>query len=229
MKKTLIEIFKPNPKSLTLNDIKNALGYKTITNVQKRHIVKNLLKLELDGKIYYDFVNNCYYVFPSNFFVSKVNKITDNKMIFAINGEFQEIDIKNNEVRKKDYIIVRKENDGYKLVKVIGKVQELDSVDDLERIYNLFNPYSVSYTFKELLKITKVDEKELREDKDLYQKDIANYLKIDQSNYSKYELEKVNIPVDYLRLLADYYNTSIDYILYRTDERKPYTKSIMKK
>ena len=37
MKKTLIEIFKPNPKSLTLNDIKNALGYKTITNVQKRH------------------------------------------------------------------------------------------------------------------------------------------------------------------------------------------------
>ncbi len=71
--------------------------------------------------------------------------------------------------------------------------------------------------------------KELREDKDLYQKDIANYLKIDQSNYSKYELEKVNIPVDYLRLLADYYNTSIDYILYRTDERKPYTKSIMKK
>ena len=71
--------------------------------------------------------------------------------------------------------------------------------------------------------------KELREDKDLYQKDIANYLKIDQYNYSKYELEKVNYKVDYLRLLADYYNTSIDYILYRTDERKPYTKSIMKK
>ena len=71
--------------------------------------------------------------------------------------------------------------------------------------------------------------KELREDKDLYQKDIADYLKIDQSNYSKYELEKVNIPIDYLRLLADYYNTSVDYILYRTDERKPYSKSIMKK
>lgn len=71
--------------------------------------------------------------------------------------------------------------------------------------------------------------KELRKDKDLYQKDNADYLKIDQSNYSKYELEKVNIPIEYLRLLADYYNTSIDYILYRTDERKPYTKSIMKK
>lgn len=70
--------------------------------------------------------------------------------------------------------------------------------------------------------------KKLQKDKDLYQKDIADYLKIDQSNYSKYELEK-NIPIEYLRLLADYYNTSVDYILYRTDERKPYSKSIMKK
>lgn len=71
--------------------------------------------------------------------------------------------------------------------------------------------------------------KELRKDKDLYQKDIADYLKIDQSNYSKYELEKVNIPIEYLRHLADYFNTSVDYILYRTDERKPYSKSIIKK
>ena len=58
--------------------------------------------------------------------------------------------------------------------------------------------------------------KELREDKDLYQKDIANLINIDQSNYSKYEL-------------ADFYQTSTDYILYRTDERKPYKKSIMNK
>ncbi|MBD8922296.1 XRE family transcriptional regulator [bacterium] len=71
--------------------------------------------------------------------------------------------------------------------------------------------------------------KELREDKDLLQKDIADILNVDQSNYSKYELEKINIPIEYLRILADYYNTSIDYILYRTDERKPYAKSIMKK
>lgn len=71
--------------------------------------------------------------------------------------------------------------------------------------------------------------KELREDKDLYQKDIADFLNIDQSNYSKYELEKVNIPIEYLRKLADFYNTSIDYILYRTDTRIPYKKSIMKK
>ena len=70
--------------------------------------------------------------------------------------------------------------------------------------------------------------KEIREDHDLYQKDIAQFLNIDQSNYSKYELEKINIPVDTLHKLADYYNTSVDYLLYRTDERKPYPKSIVK-
>lgn len=70
--------------------------------------------------------------------------------------------------------------------------------------------------------------KELREDKDLFQRDIAEYLKVDQSNYSKYELEKINIPTNILNKLADFYHTSIDYLLYRTDERKPYTKSIIK-
>ncbi len=70
--------------------------------------------------------------------------------------------------------------------------------------------------------------KELREDKDLYQKDIAKYLNIDQSNYSKYELEKISIPIDTLKKLADFYHTSVDYLLYRTDERKPYPKSIVK-
>ena len=163
MKKELVELFKPNPKSLTLNDIKSALGYKTITNVQKRHIVKNLLKLELDGKIYYDFVNNCYYVFPSNFFVSKVNKNVDGKITFGINGELVDMQTNNLDAKKKEYIIVRKEKDGYKLVKVIGKVQEFETEDDLERIYSLFNPFSASYTFKELLKLTKTNEKELQD------------------------------------------------------------------
>ena len=69
--------------------------------------------------------------------------------------------------------------------------------------------------------------KELREDRDLYQKDLAKLIHIDQSNYSKYEPEKINIPVETLRRLADYYNTSIDYILYRTDVRKAYPKSIV--
>ena len=70
--------------------------------------------------------------------------------------------------------------------------------------------------------------KELREDKDLYQKDIAKLIQIDQSNYSKYELEKISIPLDALKRLASFYDTSIDYLLYRTDIRRPYPKSIIK-
>ncbi len=69
--------------------------------------------------------------------------------------------------------------------------------------------------------------KELREDKDLFQKDIAKYLNMSQTGYSQYETETNDIPTEILRNLADYYNTSIDYILYRTDERKPYPKSIL--
>lgn len=71
--------------------------------------------------------------------------------------------------------------------------------------------------------------KEIREDRDFYQKDIAKMLNVDQSNYSKYELEKINIPVSILKKLADFYDTSIDYLLYLTDEVKPYPKSIITK
>ena len=70
--------------------------------------------------------------------------------------------------------------------------------------------------------------RELREDKDLFQKDIAKVLNMSQTGYSQYETETNDIPTDILKRLADYYDTSIDYILYRTDERKPYKKSIVK-
>lgn len=67
--------------------------------------------------------------------------------------------------------------------------------------------------------------KDLREEKDLYQKDIANYLNMSQTGYSKYEVGTNDIPTDVLKKLADFYNTSFDYILFRTDIRKPYNKS----
>lgn len=51
---------------------------------------------------------------------------------------------------------------------------------------------------------------------------------MDQSNYSKYELGKINIPLDIIIKLADFYETSTNYLLYRTDNRKPYSKSIVK-
>ena len=67
--------------------------------------------------------------------------------------------------------------------------------------------------------------KDLREDKDMYQTDIAEIINISQTNYSKYELGKINIPIDTLIKLALFYNTSIDYILGLTDVKKPYPRS----
>ena len=68
----------------------------------------------------------------------------------------------------------------------------------------------------------------LREDNDLTQSEISKYLNISQVAYSYYELGKRNIPLELLSKLADYYNTSIDYLLYRTDTMKPYPKSKQK-
>ncbi len=49
-----------------------------------------------------------------------------------------------------------------------------------------------------------------------------------QQQYSEYEIGKRLIPIETLDKLADYYDTSIDYLVGRTDERKPYKKSILK-
>lgn len=53
--------------------------------------------------------------------------------------------------------------------------------------------------------------KEIREDHDLYQKDIANILGVTQQQYKKYELGINSIPLEKINILADYYKTSIDY------------------
>ena len=64
--------------------------------------------------------------------------------------------------------------------------------------------------------------RDLREDKDLKQKNIADMLHIHQTTYSDYELGNLNVPITVLSVLADFYETSIDYLVGRTDERKPY-------
>ena len=66
--------------------------------------------------------------------------------------------------------------------------------------------------------------KDMREDKDLLQKDIAEVLNISQTNYSKYELGKINIPINTLKKMAIFFDTSIDYLLGLTDEIKPYPR-----
>ncbi len=64
----------------------------------------------------------------------------------------------------------------------------------------------------------------LREDRDLKQKDIAQMLSIGQTTYSDYELGKLNVPIPVLIRLAEYYGTSIDYIVGLTEVIKPYPR-----
>jgi len=66
--------------------------------------------------------------------------------------------------------------------------------------------------------------RDLREDKDLYQKDIAQLLGISQTVYSRYERGFQTIPVPHLLKLADFYGTSTDYILGRTNDPAPYNR-----
>lgn len=61
--------------------------------------------------------------------------------------------------------------------------------------------------------------RDLREDADLKQKEIAAILGIDQRVYSNYEMGKREIPVHLLMILADYYDTTIDYLVGRTDDK----------
>ena len=65
--------------------------------------------------------------------------------------------------------------------------------------------------------IMKLRIKDLREDNDLTQKEIAKILMCDQSLYSKYERGEREIPLNLLIKLADYYKTNLDYLTYRTN------------
>jgi len=56
------------------------------------------------------------------------------------------------------------------------------------------------------------------------QKQLAEYLKVHQTTYSDYELGNLNIPISVLIKLADFYGTSIDYLLDLTDEKRPYPR-----
>ncbi|MBE6638482.1 MAG: helix-turn-helix transcriptional regulator [Ruminococcaceae bacterium] len=64
--------------------------------------------------------------------------------------------------------------------------------------------------------------RDLREDSDITQKEIADYLHIKQNTYSQYENGQRQIPLPLLISLAKYYKTSTDYILGLTDIRAPY-------
>lgn len=64
----------------------------------------------------------------------------------------------------------------------------------------------------------------LREDKDLTQKQIGQLLNMSQTGYNQYEIGRNDIPTKVLIDLANFYNTSTDYILGLTNEIKPYPR-----
>jgi len=64
----------------------------------------------------------------------------------------------------------------------------------------------------------------MREDKDLTQQQIADYLQCDRSLYSKYEREVRDIPLHIMVKLAFFYETSVDYLMGITSDRRPYQR-----
>lgn len=64
--------------------------------------------------------------------------------------------------------------------------------------------------------------RDLREDRNLPQKALADYLGVHQTTYSDYELGRLNVPVAALHKLADFYGVSVDYLLGRTKRKEPY-------
>lgn len=66
--------------------------------------------------------------------------------------------------------------------------------------------------------------RDLREDRNLQQKDLAEYLNVHQTTYSSYENGKLNLPISALDKLADFYKTSADYLMGRTNNPMPYDK-----
>lgn len=65
----------------------------------------------------------------------------------------------------------------------------------------------------------------LREDCFLSQKQMAQFLCVNQSTYSRYERGALEVPLDVLVRLAQFYHTSTDYLLGLTDEKRPYPPS----
>ncbi len=67
--------------------------------------------------------------------------------------------------------------------------------------------------------------RDLREDNDLNQKELADVLGVHQTTYSSYEIGKLSLTADVLIKLAKYYKVSVDYLLGLTDVTQPYPKS----
>ena len=67
--------------------------------------------------------------------------------------------------------------------------------------------------------------KDIREDRDITQKEMAKLLDCKQQTYSRYESGEITIDIFRLVTLAEFYNTSVDYLLGITNETKPYPRA----
>ena len=80
----------------------------------------------------------------------------------------------------------------------------------------------MSYVMLNTVMNMKLRIRDLREDSDKTQKEIAAFLLCDQSLYSKYEREERPLPLDCAVKLAQFYGVSVDYLVGLTNEKKPY-------
>ena len=96
----------------------------------------------------------------------------------------------------------------------------------LKIVYTIFYVWDIFY-IEGLIFVNISRLREIREDRDLFQKDIAKIIGATQQQYSEYELGIRIIPLDKISKLADFYNTSVDYLSGRTDAIEPYPKSLL--
>ena len=96
------------------------------------------------------------------------------------------------------------------------------SIDYILNLTDIKTPYNPSHIIKTANNMNRL--KDVREDRDLLQIDIAKILNMSQNGYSQYETSYCDIPITKLIILAKYYNVPIDYLLYLTDERTPYKR-----
>ncbi len=71
--------------------------------------------------------------------------------------------------------------------------------------------------------------RDLREDSDLYQRNLSAYLNVTQQTYSRYETGELNPSAETMAKLSEFYETSVDYLLGLTDVRTPYKRRTNKK
>ncbi len=115
---------------------------------------------------------------------------------------------------------------GYSQYEREARKISLETLKNLASFYNVSVDYLLELTdIKDKYEESKINNnslirlKEIREDRDLLQEDIAKILNMSRKGYSHYESDYSEIPINKLIILAKYYNVSIDYLLYLTDDR----------